>query len=104
MTDLEWQEENTRYLSAAIGWVRNLLERCAGAARIARPPHHAQPKTEERASVFARLLHRKTLTNSTEASEMVLIAAGPEQAFAEPSARGADPPALVTLRQRLGLT
>ena len=104
-----WQDYNTRHLSAAIAWVRSLLEQRCG--------HHlpgaAAPPAKESRPSWRERLRRPPLMVPAPTFEVLMIAdeasgdqSGPQAA---PPPDGAappalPPPALVTLRQRLGLT
>ncbi len=107
----DWQDENTRYLSTAIAWIRAALEqRSGGAAKIA-APGTASPSGDAR-KPFWRGKPRDALTGHPE---VLMLPPDTSAAPAQPSeANVADPephqdapktpPALVTLRERLGLT
>src|ERR1700738_2219483 len=49
-TPADWQEDNARYLSAAIAWLRTLLEQRGSHARtsLTTPPPQAKPPSESR--------------------------------------------------------
>jgi hypothetical protein len=97
-----WQEENTRALSAAIACVRNLLQRHAEGDET--PEAQAEPaKPNERQSWFKRRRNfetgsARTLLLNGNADPKPLTSAAPTPP------EGAMPPALVILRDRLGLT
>ena len=101
-----WQEENTRALSAAIAWVRALLQ------------HHAESdepleveterdKPSERSMWFRRRRKPQAYFESGPAgTRLITGGAGqpPLLVSADQLSPTAAPPALITLRDRLGLT
>ncbi len=112
MTDATtWQEANTRYLSAAVAWVRALLESRGGRAGMPAPP---PPKPAEEPRGWWRRGARTGPQTGNTSPPIVLIAqpsGSPDkvvaQAAADMNAAGAQmkrPPALVLLCERLGLT
>lgn len=108
MSDMaNWQEENTRALSAAIGWVRTLLQRHAESDE---PPEVdvERDKPGERGIWFRRRRKPQVYFESGPAGTRLITGGGggpPLLAPADrPSPAVAIPPAaLVTLRERLGL-
>lgn len=106
-----WQDENTRYLSTAIAWIRAALEqRSGGAAKIA-APNVASPSGDAR-KPFWRGKPRDALPNHPEVLMLPQdatpgAAQPPETNAPDPEPHQDEPktpPALVTLRERLGLT
>jgi hypothetical protein len=107
MTNAElWQEENTRYIAAAVAAVRVQLEQRAQVNTRAMPPP-PQPAAEPRRENRWFPWHKST----TVSSETFLLP--DETNVTKPGAPGAapaapavtiPPPALVTLRQKLELT
>ena len=115
MTDeANWQDENTRYLSAAIAWVRAMLEQRASLPKLtAASSSTTDAKKEPRPSLWRSLSRKDTLPPAPAPAEMLMLSAEEAKAKSstapEPeSGSAADsklpPPALVTLRQRLGLS
>jgi hypothetical protein len=101
----DWQDENTRYLSAAIGRVRSALEQRAAAG--AKPPPQASPAAPPGGDVWRNLFLRGRAQKDV-LPEMLLI---PPDTGVRPAADAEPPPddtakmapALVTLCDRLGL-
>jgi len=110
MTDAAWHEQNTRYLSAAVDWVRALLEQRAGVPQFQPSRREAGGEKDARPS-WRQRLRRAPRALPGEKPDVLLIAGEtggegvepPPPLPAEPASAAA-PPALVTLRQRLGLT
>jgi ATP-dependent 26S proteasome regulatory subunit len=103
-----WQEENTRALSAAIAWVRTLLQRHAESDE---PPEidTERDKPGERSAWFRRRRKPQAYFESGPAgTRLITGGAGQPPLLApadQPSLTAAiPPPALHTLRDRLGLT
>ncbi|MGK9169297.1 ATP-binding protein [Inquilinus limosus] len=102
-----WQEENTRALSAAVGWIRDLLQRRAEGD--AAPEVAAEPaRPAERQSWFKRRGRPQSYLEAGPAGPRLLTAAAGSQAGTAseqpPSDAALPPPAFATLRDRLGLT
>lgn len=97
-----WQDDNTRYLSAAIAAVRQQLERRAGAVR---PPPPAPPPTKQ--GFFYRFGHAKGAAPSP-ASATVSATYEPADLAAPlstppPAQDDSPPPALLLLQRKLDL-
>src|SRR5262245_6500832 len=103
-----WQEENTRALSAAIAWVRGLLQRRAESDEPLEVATERDNPSER--SIWFRRRRKPQACFESGPAGIRLIAGGAGQApllapADQPSSTAAvPPPALVTLRDRLGLT
>jgi ATP-dependent 26S proteasome regulatory subunit len=102
-----WQEENTRALSAAIGWVRTLLQRHAESDE---PPEvdAERDKPGERGVWFRRRRKPQAYFESGPAGTRLITGGGGGPPLLAPADRPSPaaaipPPALVTLRDRLEL-
>jgi hypothetical protein len=99
-----WQDENTRYLSTAIAWVRAALEQRGGVVKVAAPS--ATPGGDAKKGAFWRGRTKDALPNP----DVLLLPPdmGAPQSTSpapeEPAQESKTPPALVTLCERLGLT
>jgi len=111
MTNLaSWQEGNGRYLATAVAWLRLCLERRAGEepGPLALP---AEPPKPVPKSVWRQLMRR---TSAGLPPSRFLLPAGPSSRNDEQVAQAAanmaaaesqsEPPALIILAQRFGLT
>ena len=106
-----WHEDNTRTLAAAIAAVRQLLEQRAASVRVSLPPSNAAEQRKE--GLLRRLTRNKenqfpptpaVFLLSDETNDAPKAApAKPPEAPSQADAKAA-PPALVALRQKLGLT
>jgi ATPase family associated with various cellular activities (AAA) len=107
----DWQDENTRYLSTAIAWVRAALEQRAGVPKMAPPQTSAaSPSGDAKRGPFWRGRSKDTLPQP----EVLMLP--PDTGRAQPSPETPPqttpdetdatkaPPALVALCERLGLT
>ncbi|WP_395680383.1 ATP-binding protein [Inquilinus sp.] len=103
MTDAAaWQQENTRALSAAVGWIRDRLQRQAGSD--AAPEVQAEPAgAADRQAWFRRRRPQATIETGP-AGLRLLTAGGASQPGADGVMPDLPPPAFATLRDRLGLT
>ena len=106
----DWQDENTRYLTAAIGAVRSALERrCAAVVKVVAP--QAPPAPPNGDSMMG-LFWRRRPQKDTSQTDVLLMPPPDTSASSQPPAteppddgRGSRvPPALVTLCDRLALT
>lgn len=116
-----WQDANTRYMSAAVAWIRATLE--AQAQKLAAHPSakgispevleaaaRNQPEPEARPpSIWSRLGFQKSLPSVAQNIALLpptVPARGDETAHAMQTIEGSTspPPALIVLSQRLGLT
>ena len=111
----KWQEENARYLSVALAWLRLRLERQAlRESGPLRPISElsAAPNQSEEPSVFARWMGQKTAAKPAQpiallppANERISDEQIAEAAAAMDAAAATDPPpALHILAQRFGLS
>jgi ATPase family protein associated with various cellular activities (AAA)/winged helix domain-containing protein len=107
---LDWQQANAQYLSDAVAALRARLERCATPPPA--PPRRAPaPPAEEPRSFWQQLVGRGAVEQPAAAlplpermpSGQELAEAKPKDRTTSPSPTGL-PPALVILRQRLGLS
>jgi ATPase family protein associated with various cellular activities (AAA)/winged helix domain-containing protein len=101
-----WQEENTRALSAAIAWVRALLQRHAESDEPLEVETE-RDKPSERSMWFRRRRKPQAYFESGPAgTRLITGGAGqpPLLVSADQPSPTAAPPALITLRDRLGLT
>ena len=116
MSDLEqWQSANDQYLATALAWLRDRLERL-GAQSVALPTEtHALATpaavlTAPKSSIWGRLLGASTPTPPLVIDHETISPAAPSaRALPMPSSMidaesSAQPPALVTLARRLGLS
>src|SRR5438477_5239109 len=102
-----WQEANARYLSAAMTWLRERLDRRAIQEGGPTPAIGPAPKPERR-TFWRRLLGRRLAEPPSPLATPVPVTQTPtaEEAPTMP-ARGSPsepPPALLILGQRLGLS
>jgi ATPase family associated with various cellular activities (AAA)/Winged helix domain, variant len=110
---LTWQEGNTRYLSAALQWIRACLEFCANQSQV--PGHHllaAEQAGTESQSFWRSFIRSKQAPGVT----MPKLLPGPAHPSADPHVMQAaqamqkameemnPPPALLLLSRRLGLS
>jgi AAA+ superfamily predicted ATPase len=103
----EWQEQNGRYLSAGLEWLRLRIERHAAAEPVRLPSAPAAARAEPRRRLFRS-------RGPEQPARIALPPASPTslddqleeaaQAVAAAEAAMAAPPALVSLAERLGLT
>jgi hypothetical protein len=101
VSESDWLETNTRYLTGAVGWVRGLLkDRAAPAVPTVTPPP-ASPSAARRS--WLSITRRAPLPVAEAAQRTVL---DPTQRRPEigDGAPTAPPPALLVLAQRLGLS
>ncbi|HEY1426209.1 MAG TPA: AAA family ATPase [Caulobacteraceae bacterium] len=102
MSERDWLEANTRYLTDAIAWVRGLLQE-----RAAPPPVQPAPQPPANLPAVRRswlAIGRRAPPPAAEAARR--IAPDPTQRLADSGAAAAPavpPPALLVLTQRLGL-
>lgn len=96
-----WQQENTRALSAAVGWIRDRLQHQAGSDTTPEVP--AEPAGPAERQAWFRRRRPQTAIETGPAGLRLITAGGEAQPGAAPDA-ALPPPALVTLRDRLGLT
>lgn len=98
MTETEWLEANSQYLTSAIAWLRVLLKNRDASAKPSAPPEPGAPQPERRFWNFVR-------RGEAPPPPPQLQIAGPEpgESAQEPSVSTA-PPALIILAQRLGLS
>jgi hypothetical protein len=104
----QWQQANERYLTAALAWLRLLLERAATQSVSSQLPSAADEAEPARRRLFRRpippptgnRLHVPLLPPAKITGEQLAQAAANMDAAAEVS----PPPALVMLAQRLGLS
>lgn len=113
MTQLEqWQEDNNRYLSAAIDWLHAILDRRGDAPTGTGPLPSTQTAVDARLSWWR---FGRGTAQTAERTPLLLPASGPAQrnetaaaqAFATMTKIGAEvtpPPALLLLAKRLGLS
>ncbi|MGH6871398.1 MAG: ATP-binding protein [Rhizomicrobium sp.] len=106
MTDADtWQDENTRYLSAAIAWVRAALEQRGGAPKVVTA---TVSPTGDAKKPFWRGRGQQRDSLSPPADVLMLPSdsggAKPQAPDGPAGEASKTPPALVTLRERLGLT
>jgi hypothetical protein len=110
--ETNWQESNSRYLSTALKWLRFKLEARAGLgqepAAIASPepaPAVAEPEPEPASPAKGKRTRREPVpqppTSSPSPAHASVSQLAAEIAAAE---QAADPPALIVLARRLGLS
>lgn len=99
-----WQQENTRTLSAAIARIRDRLQRHAESDTTPEAP--AEPAAPAERQAWFRRRRPQTAIETGPAGVRLLTAGGAGQpgTGADGTAPGLPPPALATLRDRLGLT
>jgi hypothetical protein len=111
-----WQDGNAQYLSAAIAWLRALLQRRGGhpQASLATPPPQPEARPGQPQKSFWRPLMRRTPAQPLASEPVVLLppgqASSADKSVAQAAADMADaaahmtpPPALMVLTQCLGL-
>jgi hypothetical protein len=111
VTTAEWNDANTRYMAAAVAWVRALLRECAKppetAPRVRPPAMPLQPRSFWRSVGQRRILVTEPIDApqpgiiALESGERASAAAGEMEAIA---AATTPPPVLLTLAQSLGLS
>jgi len=104
MTEADWLEANTRYMAAAVAWIRGLLQQRASPP--APKPSAQPPATVAAERRFWRGIGRGPALPASEATPRIApgtAATAPED-MGGSVAQMVPPPALLVLAQRLGLS
>ena len=102
MTEADWFEANTRYMTAAVAWLRSLLQDRAAPAEPPRPPERpAAPPAERRCWGFRR---RDAPLAPSAMPQIGSAATTPAEDVKSGASQVAPPPALTILAERLGLS